>query len=120
MVGLAAACTDGEGERARPGPEPTERATTTFETLPPVGSFVWPTDPDIVIAQVVTTGPTLPTPLPVLTVYGDGRAISVADGQWLQGTVNEIELQDFFTQAASVGPGGEVRVTNALDLTIGE
>ncbi len=103
MLGLAAACTDGEGERARPGPEPTERATTTFETLPPVGSFSWPPEPDVVIAQVTTTGPTLPAPLPVLTIYGDGRAISVAEDEWVQGTLNEIELQDFFTEAASVG-----------------
>ncbi|MGI9646302.1 MAG: hypothetical protein ACR2O6_13430 [Ilumatobacteraceae bacterium] len=100
MALVAAACTDGDGERARPGPEPTERATTTFATLPPVGSYLYPTEPDTVIIQIVAGAV---QPLPVLTIYGDGRIISVDGDQWVQGTLSDIDVQEFFRDADAVG-----------------
>ncbi len=97
---VSGACTGGPNERATP-PSPSP-ATTTIVTLPPVGVFTYPSGPGELIVQIRADADG-PVSIPLLTVYGDGRAVAaVADG-WLEGRVTDLELQEFLDDAHSVG-----------------
>ncbi len=79
-----------------PAPEP------TFDTLPPVPVYTYPTAADVVIAQIAVDVEN-PLTVPLLTIYGDGRVIGVFEDQWLEGTINDVTIQEFFDEADALG-----------------
>jgi hypothetical protein len=99
-LGLVA-CTDGASERTITTTVPAA-TTTSFETLPPVGVFNYPTGSDDVIAQI-SVDLDAPIAMPLLTIYGSGRTIAAVDDQWRTGSITDLDLQDFFDDARSIG-----------------
>jgi hypothetical protein len=99
-LGLVA-CTDGASERTITTTVPAA-TTTSFETLPPVGVFNYPTGSDDVIAQI-SVDLDAPVAMPLLTIYGSGRTIAAVDDQWRTGSITDLDLQDFFDDARSIG-----------------
>ncbi len=99
MVAFAG-CT-GAPERSTPT-QPVPAASTTFATLPPVGVFTYPTDSSDVVAQI-SVDVNAPIPLPLLTIYGDGRVVNAFENDWLVGAVSDVALQGFFADADSIG-----------------
>lgn len=97
---LAASCTSGDGDRA--APTSVAPATTTVETLPPVGVYTYPGGVDDVIAQI-SVDVDAPLPLPVLTVYGNGRVVNAVDDEWRQGRTTDLAIQEVFDEADSIG-----------------
>lgn len=81
---------------ARPAPSP------AFETLPPVGSYVYDTTEGTVIAQISSRVPRGPD-VPLLTLYGDGLVIAGTTGGWFSGRLADGDIQLFLDDAESVG-----------------
>jgi len=77
-------------------------ATTTVETLPPVGVHTYPAGVDDVIVQI-SVDVDAPLALPVLTVYGNGRVVNAVGDEWRQGRTTDLVLQDVFDEADSIG-----------------
>ncbi|MEO1055799.1 MAG: hypothetical protein AAFY28_02675 [Actinomycetota bacterium] len=90
------------------GPAPSIAVATTvatppgFETLPPVPRFDYSADPLAVVAQVASSS-AADTTLPLFTLYGDGTVITTGDDGWVTGSLSSLEVQDYLTDAASVG-----------------
>ncbi len=102
---IGASCTGGDGERAvpttlQPAPEP------TFDTLPPVPIYAYSDAAGDVIAQIAVDGET-PLTVPMLTIYGDGRVIGVFEDEWLEGSLSDVTIQQFFDEAETLGFLGE-------------
>ena len=89
-------------------PPTTGRSTTatsdtrSFETLPPVNSYLYPSEPDAVVAQISSRVPVGP-PTPLLTIYGDGRVVAGTTAGWFEGRIADGDIQLFLDEAESVG-----------------
>lgn len=77
-------------------------ATRPFQTLPPVGSYRYPTAPNAVVVQISSRVPAGPA-VPLLTVYGDGLVIAGTTAGWFQGSIADGDIQLFLDEAESVG-----------------
>lgn len=77
-------------------------AAETFETLPPVDTYVYPTAPGAVVAQISSRVPVGPA-VPLLTVYGDGLVITGTSAGWFEGRIANGDIQLFLDEAESVG-----------------
>jgi len=99
------AATDAATDAATSGSSPSVTAgsgSDTFETLPPAGSFGYPTAPDAVVAQISSKVPFGP-PVPLLTVYGDRRVIAGTTSGWFEGEIADGDVQLLLGEAESVG-----------------
>ena len=92
---------------------PTEPA---FATLPSVDRFTYPTAGSDVVAQIAVRVPLGPD-VPLMTVYGDGTAITATNEGWRTGRITDLDIQDLLDDAESVGLLDDALVLRGPDPT---
>jgi hypothetical protein len=93
-----AACTPGD-ERARPTTSP---VPPTLGTLPLIGTRTYPDGSDEIVVQI-SSSPDGRREWPLLTVYGDLRAIALDGDDWSHGQITDFQLQTFLDGADAAG-----------------
>lgn len=74
----------------------------SLETLPPIPDYAYPTGSRDVVAQIATS-PDGRRDYPLLTIYGDGRVVSLVGDEWRTGTTDELALLSFLQDVDAVG-----------------
>lgn len=93
---------DGPSARTDPTPPPVTAVVESLGTLPPIRTYTYPTGPEDVVVQIATS-PDGRREYPLLTVYGDRRAVGLVGEEWRTGTVSEFGLQSFLERVEAVG-----------------
>jgi hypothetical protein len=88
----------------------------TFATLPSVDQFTYPTASGDVVAQIAVRVPLGPD-VPLMTVYGDGTAITATNEGWRTGRITDLDVQALLDDAESVGLLDDALVLRGPDST---